>query len=126
MKCSDVYKIFFRPGEVTEIRSFGINGKSKAWEGWSRGTVFGYFDNAAAFGEAAEALDKAGARGIYFTVNPCNPDLGEGSKPTAVPDKKTGNSRTKIFYVCAGANDLCAKYAHEAGESASDAELKVT
>jgi len=76
MKCSNVYEIFFKPGEVVEIRAYGSNGKGP-WEGFARGAgiVYGYFDNAGDFGKCAEALDKAKAPGIYFTLNPVNPDL---------------------------------------------------
>lgn len=76
MKCSEVYRTFFNAGEVTEIRAYGLNAKGP-WEGFARGggIVYGYFDNAEDFGKAAEALDKAGAPGIYFTLNPANPAL---------------------------------------------------
>ncbi len=128
MNCADVYILFFHPGEVTEIRSFGTNGKSKAWEGWSRGTVFGYFDNAATFGDAAEALDKAGARGIYFTVNPCNPDfMAKAANRLRVPDDKTSLTQDKdILCLRWLLLDLDAKYAHESQVSASKEELKKT
>lgn len=77
MNCADTYRVFFDPGEVVEIRAYGCNGKSKAWEGWARGAgiVFGYFDNPEAFGTAAEALERQKAPGIYFTINPVIPDL---------------------------------------------------
>jgi hypothetical protein len=128
LKCSDVYDLFFNPGEVTEIRAFGTNGKSKAWEGWSRGTVFGYFDNAAAFGEAAEALDKAGARGIYFTVNPCNLDfMAKAANRLKVPDEKTALTQDKdILCIRWMLLDLDAKYAHDTQVSASKEELEKT
>jgi len=73
-----VYRLFFEPGEVTEIRGLGLRGKSAHWTGFASGkdaVVSGYFDNAEAFGKCAEALDKAGAAGVYFTVNPCEPSL---------------------------------------------------
>lgn len=77
MKCADVYKNFFNPGEVVEIRAYGLSKISKAWEGWAGGAgiVYGYFDNAEAFGQAAESLERAKAPGIYFTLNPVIPDL---------------------------------------------------
>ena len=77
MNCAEVYKIFFDPGEVTEIRAYGLKKANAAWEGWAGGTgvVYGYFNNAEAFGRAAEALDRAKAPGIYFTLNPVVPDL---------------------------------------------------
>jgi hypothetical protein len=75
MNCADVYRIFFNPGEVTEIRAIGCKGKGKAWEDWARDIVFGYFDNAEAFGQAAEALDETKPKGIYFVLNPVMPAL---------------------------------------------------
>ena len=78
MECAGVYRLFFDPGEVTEIRGLGLNGKSSHWTGFASGknaVVSGYFDNEEDFGRCAEALDKAGAAGVYFTVNPCDPSL---------------------------------------------------
>lgn len=74
--CGQVYDGFFGAGEVVEIRAYGCQGKGP-WEGWAKGAgiVFGYFDNASDFHAAAVLLDKAGARGIYFTLNPVVPDL---------------------------------------------------
>ena len=98
MKCEDVYRIFFKPGEVTEIRAYGLSKQSVAWEGWAGGSgvVYGYFDNAKAFGKAAQALEKARSPGIYFTLNPTIPDLlaraanrlkASGSKPVQTSDR---------------------------------------
>jgi len=70
-----VYDLFFAPGEVTEIRAFGLSRQNKAWEGFATDTVYGYFNNAGDFATAAEALDAAGATGIYFVLNPVKPDL---------------------------------------------------
>lgn len=70
-----VYTIFFHPGEVVEIRAIGVYGKNPAWEGFAKGTVSGYFDNAEAFEKAATSLEKVQAPGIYFTLNPVNPAL---------------------------------------------------
>lgn len=77
MKCSDVYNLFFNPGEVTEIRAYGLSRQNKAWEGWAGGAgiVYGYFDNAEDFGKCAESLEAAKAPGIYFVLNPVKPDL---------------------------------------------------
>lgn len=129
-RCAEVYPFFFyeEKREVTEIRAFGLNGKNKAWEGWSRGTVFGYFDNAADFGAAAETLDKAGARGIYFTVNPCNPDfMAKAANRLRVPDEKTSLTMDKdILCLRWLLLDLDAKYAHETQVSASKEELEKT
>lgn len=77
MICADVYDIFFKPGEVTEIRAYGCQGRHKAWKGWvaGKGVVSGYFDNREDFGRAADSLEAAKAEGIYFTLNPVIPDL---------------------------------------------------
>jgi P4 family phage/plasmid primase-like protien len=71
-----IYETFFNPGEVVEIRAMGLAGKGP-WDGFARGqgTVSGYFDNAKAFHDAVQALEKNGPPGIYFVVNPCRPEL---------------------------------------------------
>lgn len=70
-----IYPLFFNKGEVCEIRAIGISGKNAAWEGFAKGTVSGYFDDPEALEKAAAGLDKAKARGVYFTINPVNPAL---------------------------------------------------
>ena len=98
MKCADVYDVFFEPGEVVEIRAYGLSRSNKAWEGWAGGAgiVYGYFDNAEDFGKCAEALENAKAPGIYFTLNPVIPDLlarsanrlkASGAKTVTTSDK---------------------------------------
>lgn len=66
----NVFQLFFHPGEVVEIRAIGIEGKNPDWEGFAKGIVGGYFDKTAAFETCAMILDKAQARGIYFTITP--------------------------------------------------------
>ena len=98
MKCADVYNVFFDPGEVVEIRAFGLSKSNPAWEGWAggAGVVYGYFDNAADFGKCAEALDKAKAGGIYFTLNPVNPDiLARAVNRLKAADMKTNTTQDK-------------------------------
>lgn len=124
MNCADVYTLFFHPGEVTEIRSFGLNGKGP-WQGFARGAgiVYGYFDNAEDFGKAGEALDKAAAPGIYFTLNPCNPALlSRASNRLKAADMKTAATTDKDI--------LCLRWLYvdldpkrPTGISASDDEL---
>ena len=98
MKCFEVYEVFFEPGEVVEIRAYGLSRSNKAWEGWAGGAgiVYGYFDNAEDFGKCAEALENAKAPGIYFTLNPVIPDLlarsanrlkASGAKTVTTSDK---------------------------------------
>ncbi|HAJ27922.1 MAG TPA: hypothetical protein DCG53_11895 [Syntrophus sp. (in: bacteria)] len=69
------YDLFFNPGEVVEIRAIGLSGKNPGWTGFARETVLGYFNNAQDFEKCAAILDKAGATGVYYTLNPCNPAL---------------------------------------------------
>lgn len=72
-----VYRLFFNRGEVVEIRTFGesLRKENKIWVGWSNGILSGYFDNEDDFVAAVVALDRLGAEGIYFTLNPCDPSL---------------------------------------------------
>lgn len=93
-----VYEMFFKPGEVTEIRAYGLSRQNKAWEGWAGGTgiVFGYFDNGKDFAKAAEALEKAKAHGIYYTLNPVLPDLlARASNRLKAADGKTPSTADK-------------------------------
>lgn len=74
-----VYRTFFNPGEVTEIRVLAVPQRThRAWEGAANtGIVYGYFDNASDFGRAASILAGLENRpkGIYFTPNPAKPEL---------------------------------------------------
>jgi len=130
MKCADVYNVFFDPGEVVEIRAFGLSKSNPAWEGWAggAGVVYGYFDNAVDFGKCAEALDKAKARGIYFTLNPVNPDiLARAVNRLKAADMKTNTTQDKeILCLRWLPIDIDAKYPHELKVSASKEEVKET
>lgn len=71
----DVFRMFVKPGEVTEVRAF-ISGKHSLWDGeFSKGIVAGYFDDHSAFRAAASALDKLPHEGIYFTLQVIDPRL---------------------------------------------------
>lgn len=85
-----VFELFFGPGEVSEIRAYGVSGRNKGWEGWARDSVvFGYFDNPTSFVDAARVLEAAKAPGIYFVLNPVNPDLlARAANRLKVADKK--------------------------------------
>jgi hypothetical protein len=85
-----IYPLFFNKGEVCEIRALGLSGKSTAWEGFAKNIVSGYFNNAEDFAKAATALEKAQARGVYFTINPVNPALiARASNRLKVPKETT-------------------------------------
>jgi P4 family phage/plasmid primase-like protien len=67
-----IFRLFFHPGEITEIRAKGLSGKSPYYEGYAgkKSTVSGYFDNAADFARAAEHLDSLKPIAIWFILNP--------------------------------------------------------
>jgi len=123
-KPADVFRLFFGPGEVTEIRAYGLRGNNKqAWEGFATDIVFGYFDDPEAFQDAARALEKAKAPGIYFVLNPVDPDLlarannrliAAGRKAVATSDKNV--KALRWLYV-----DIDPK--RPAGISSTDEEL---
>lgn len=98
MNCAEVYNLFFQTGEVTEIRAYGCRGKNVGWSGWTTNIVYGYFDNAEAFGKAAMALERAKAPGIYFTLNPVIPDLlaRAANRLKAADAKSSSTSDTDI------------------------------
>jgi len=72
---STVYRIFFNPGEVTEVRVFGLHGKNKAWDDYAKNTILGYFNSPDAFCKALKPLEEHKALGVYFTLNLSNPAL---------------------------------------------------
>lgn len=126
MKTSDVYRLFFKPGEVCEIRGFGLRRSNHAWDGFASGIVFGYFDNAEAFGKCADALEKAGATGVYFTINPVNPDLiARAYNRLKAADAKAKTTTDKDI-VCYRWLPLDIDPGCPAGVSSTDEELMAT
>lgn len=86
------FKLFFKPGEIAEIRAFGLTGKNPAWQGWggSKSTISGYFDDSAKFAQAADRLDKLKqASAVYFIFNPCVPGLLARAKNRLIVAKHT-------------------------------------
>ena len=71
----NIYDLFFLHKEVAELRCIGLNGSSSFWQGYAKGIISGYFDDAVSMDKAALALDNVGATGVYFTINPVNPAL---------------------------------------------------
>lgn len=61
-----VLSIFLDPGQVSELRALGVQGKK---------AVCQVFKDHAAMARAAALLDAQGASGVYFTPNPLRPDL---------------------------------------------------
>lgn len=69
-----LFEIFFKPGEVCEIRALGVHGKGH-WEGYAKETVSGYYSDPAKLTADLKALDSARAEGVYFCLNPAIPAL---------------------------------------------------
>lgn len=67
-----LYPALYRPGDTVEIRAIVHKaGNAAAWDGWSSGIVYGYFDDPAAYAAALDALDESRrCEGIYTTLNP--------------------------------------------------------
>ena len=128
-----IFSLFFAPGEVSEIRALGLRGKSSSWEGFAGGklgVVSGYYSDPVKFAAAAKALDKANARGTYFTANPCNPVLlSRASNRLICPDKDNATPDQYIACIRWFLVDLDAKLIdgtrRPSGVSASDEELKI-
>ena len=116
-----VYEGFFFAGEVVEIRAIDVDGAGP-WKGRARGTVSGYFDNAEAFAEAALALDKAQAKGVYYTLNPCNPALLARANNRLIANPKNTTQDNDIVCLRWLPIDLDPK--RPAGISATDAEFQ--
>jgi hypothetical protein len=73
---NSVWRVFVKPGEVTEVRILKLSGKSAAWgNDYARGTVSGYFDDHLAFCKAVREVDKAIHGGVYFSLQVIDPRL---------------------------------------------------
>ncbi|MGD9329783.1 MAG: phage/plasmid primase, P4 family [Desulfobacterales bacterium] len=126
-----VYDIFFRPGEVVELRALGVGGKNKLWGGtFARQDqgVFGYYDNAEAFARDAWGLEQLNdpPHGIYFTINPPLPAVmaRAHNRLVAVNKKRPCTSDKEIRCVRWLPIDLdVSKAVRPTGVSSSQAEL---
>ncbi len=128
-----VYNVFFRPGEVVELRALGCGGKNNAWEGFARHDtgVFGYCNNAKDFVRSAEALDRLAEPpyGIYFTINPPKPAVmaRAHNRLVAVNKKRPCTSDKEIRKVRWLPIDIDVSNAvRPTGVSSSAEELKLT
>ncbi len=90
----DLFGIFFRPGEATEVRAVGLSGKNPLWQGWTRDIVHGFFDDPDKFAAAVQRLDGLKrAEGIYFVMSPVAPSLlGRASNRLVAGKQGTGTS----------------------------------
>jgi len=65
----DIFKIFFKLGDVVEVRILNAFGKLFNGKDFLRGTISGYFDNHADFSQCVKEADKSLKHdGIYFTL----------------------------------------------------------
>jgi hypothetical protein len=117
-----VYELFFNLGEVVEIRTLGLNGKGP-WDGFARGqgTISGYFDDVKAFHDAAQALEKRCPPGIYYTANPCRPELLARANNRLKANPKATTQDSQI--VCRRWFLIDLDPARASGISSSDEEL---
>ena len=116
-----IWNLFIEPDEVTEIRILGVYGNSSAWQGYSKGTVSGYFDNHEAFCSAIKAANKVRHTGIYFTLQVIDPRL-LGRALNRLKAAKTTTSDQNIIAYRWLPVDIDPN--RPSGVSASDAELQ--
>ncbi len=84
---SEVFRIFAKPGEITEVR--GFDGKR---------VYAGYFDDHQAFCKEVQALDKRLGSGIYFTLQVIDPRLiGRAYNRIRQADRTT-TDKDVLFY----------------------------
>jgi len=117
----EVFNLFVRPAEVTEVRVIGARGKSAAWGGeYARGVVSGYFDDHNAFCDAVKKADKAQHNGVYFTLQVIDPRLIGRAFNRLKPATETTKDNNVLKYRWLPI-DIDA--VRPAGISASDSEL---
>jgi hypothetical protein len=61
------FETFTPHGDVVEVRILNAYGNNKAWDGFAKGVVTGYFDNHDSFCKAVREANGADQNGIYFT-----------------------------------------------------------
>jgi hypothetical protein len=82
-------ELLHSPGDVFEIRVLDACGRPKSIDA-------GYFNDLDAAAEAAEGADRAGASGVYVTLNPCNPALLARANNRLVPRPKHTTADSEI------------------------------
>ena len=63
------------PESVFEIRALGLHGRGLAWQGYAKGSVSGYFNDAQTVLNVITELEKQKPKGIYVTLNPVGESL---------------------------------------------------
>jgi len=106
----DVFMLFVKPGEITEVR--GFDGKR---------VYAGYFDEHQAFCKEVQALDKRLSSGIYFTLQVIDPRLiGRAHNRIRQADRTT-TDKDVLFYRWL---PIDLDPVRPAGISSSDSELQ--
>jgi hypothetical protein len=97
---TSVYNFLKRPGDVTELRILGVHGISKAWDGYAKGTVTGYFDSHANLCSTLAKLNPKTIRynGVYFTPQVIDPNLIGRACNRLVAAKCTTSDRDVLAY----------------------------
>ncbi len=117
----EVWNLFLKSGEVVEMRILGAFGKHRAWAGFAKGTVSGYFDNHTDFCKCLKVADTAECDGVYFTLHVIDPRLiGRALNRLKAADKTTADNNVIIYRWLPV--DLDAN--RPSGISSSDSELK--
>jgi len=118
---TEMWDLFFKPGEVVEMRILGAFGKNRAWAGFAKGTVSGYFDNHNDFCKCLKMVDQAECHGVYNTIQTIDPRLiGRALNRLKAADKTTADNNVISYrWVLV---DLDAN--RPSGISSSDSELR--
>jgi hypothetical protein len=117
----EVWPVFCKPGEVTEVRILRAFGKSVAWGGeFAKGIVSGYFDDREALAKAVTTADKERHGGIYFTLQIIDPRLSGRAFNRLKPSDLTTADTNVLSYRWL---PIDLDPIRPAGISSSDAEL---
>lgn len=106
----EVFRLFVKPGEITEVR--GFDGKR---------VYAGYFDDHQAFCKEVQALDKRLSSGIYFTIQVIDPRLIARANNRIRQADRTTQDKDVLFYRWL---PIDLDPVRPAGISSSDSELQ--
>ena len=94
----DVFNLFFKAGEVVEVRILKVWGNSPAWKGFAKGTVSGYFDNFLSFKKAVFKAIQSQQNNIYFTLQIIDPRLIGRAYNKLKPTDLTTSDNNVMYY----------------------------
>ncbi len=97
--CKEVYDLFFKPGEVVEIRILNVYGTSALWNCKpAQGVVSGYFDNYQDFFTIVCMAISNHYYNINFTIQVIDPRLIGRACNKLIPAKATTSDRDVLYY----------------------------